>query len=181
MGVLIKSLPINSQSKHLYRHRKYLISKLSRHSSPSYLFFRSLKATENDPVMLLRTFYNRFFPYKLYYQWLNYEIAQSTKNFTHREFSFTLASDTYLRYNSFGDVEEFRKELERLQPVKIDIGAVYNAKPKDKKTINAKTFQPVEKELVFDIDMTDYDEIRTCCSYVLRSAISISHSAIFSN
>ncbi|CAO3679671.1 unnamed protein product [Umbelopsis vinacea] len=117
-------------------------------------------------------------------------IAQSTKNFTHREFSFTLASDTYLRYNSFGDVEEFRKELERLQPVKIDIGAVYNAKPKDKKTINAKTFQPVEKELVFDIDMTDYDEIRTCCSGAdicykcwgfMTVAIKIIHAALRSD
>ncbi|GAB5591842.1 p48 polypeptide of DNA primase [Umbelopsis nana] len=123
----------------------------------------ALQAVENDPVMLLRTFYNRFFPYKTYFNWLNYD-TQPTKNFTQREFSFTLASDTYLRYNSYADVDDLRSDIERLQPVKIDIGAIYNAKPKDKKTINPKAFQPVEKELVFDIDMTDYDEIRTCCS-----------------
>ncbi|KAL1936150.1 hypothetical protein VTP01DRAFT_284 [Rhizomucor pusillus] len=120
-------------------------------------------SAEEDPVFLLRLFYDRFFPYKTYFQWLNYDTVPNN-NFTHREFSFTLASEAYLRYNSFSDMNGLKKEIQRMQPVKIDIGAVYSVRPKDKNTVNEKAFRPKEKELVFDIDMTDYDEIRTCCS-----------------
>ena len=38
------------------------------------------------------------------------------------------------------------------------------SQPRDKKTLRNGVLQPVQRELVFDIDMTDYDSIRTCCS-----------------
>lgn len=45
--------------------------------------------------------------------------------------------------------------------MKIDIGAVYNSRPKDR--IATDKMDVVQRELVFDIDLTDYDEIRFCC------------------
>ena len=58
-------------------------------------------------------------------------------------------------------------DIKKMNPYKIDIGAVFTGKPKDHKKIKASEFKPLERELVFDIDMTDYDEIRTCCRWAL--------------
>jgi len=81
-----------------------------------------------------------------------------------REFCFTLMDDTYIRFQSYKTVDEFRQELIRLNPAKIDLGAIYNIRPRDKAFVHASAFKPMSKELVFDVDMTDYDDIRTCCS-----------------
>ncbi|RIB00333.1 hypothetical protein C2G38_2256749, partial [Gigaspora rosea] len=122
-----------------------------------------IKEDEAATPELLSFFYSRFFPYKTYVNWLNYE-TESNSAFKNRELSITLPSDAYLRYNSYNGEEDLKAEIMKMCPTKIDIGAIYTAKPKDKKTMRLSAFKPVEKELIFDIDMTDYDEIRTCCS-----------------
>jgi DNA primase small subunit len=57
-----------------------------------------------------------------------------------------------------------RKEVLRLNPSRFEIGPVYTTNPRDRKSLRKSShFRPLAKELVFDIDLTDYDEIRTCC------------------
>lgn len=52
-----------------------------------------------------------------------------------------------------------------MNPSRFEIGPVYSTNPRDRKTLRkASLFKPVSKELVFDIDLTDYDDIRTCCN-----------------
>ena len=76
----------------------------------------------------------------------------------------TIEGDIYIRYQCFRDQNEFAAAIKKRCPHKIDIGAVFSAPPSQHTTLKPEAFHPVERELVFDIDMTDYDGIRTCCS-----------------
>lgn len=80
-----------------------------------------------------------------------------------RELSFTLENDTYIRYKAFHNAAEMKASMTKTLPFKIDIGAVFSVSPADKGKVGAADFVPEERELVFDIDLTDYDDIRTCC------------------
>lgn len=113
----------------------------------------------------LQAYYDRLFPYLELFNWLSYfgDKNKNSKYWKNREFSFTLEDDIYIRFQSFDDLSLFKKEIRRKKPFKIDIGAVYNIEPKRKNTISNDKFIAEEKELVFDIDISDYDDVRTCC------------------
>jgi DNA primase small subunit len=79
-----------------------------------------------SPEIML-AFYRRLYPFKSIYQWLNHDHIP-TKLFTHREFAFTLQGDVYLRYNSFNNAEELKKQVCNLNPTRFEIGPVYSAR-----------------------------------------------------
>ncbi|KAI5292443.1 hypothetical protein KEM52_006354, partial [Ascosphaera acerosa] len=112
---------------------------------------------------LMLAFYQRLFPFNTLHQWLNHGVRPSP-DFTNREFALTLQNDAYLRYQSYTTPDHLRRDILRLNPSRFEIGPVYSANPRDRKSLRlGSTFRPIAKELVFDIDVTDYDDIRTCC------------------
>ena len=108
---------------------------------------------------LLRMYYDRIFPANLMCRWLSYgsqhEENAGARLLPHREFSFTTGDDVYIRYLSYEDAAGLKKDLMNKLPHKIDIGAVFSAAPRDHKKY--KLFEPLQREFIIDIDLTDYD------------------------
>jgi DNA primase small subunit len=57
-------------------------------------------AANDESYELLRTYYQRFFPWRYMFQWLNHSPVP-TKDFKHREFSLWLHNDAVMRYQSY--------------------------------------------------------------------------------
>lgn len=55
-------------------------------------------------------------------------ISLDPKSLKNREFSFTFANGSYLRFQSFEDHDQLQAFLIKNTPVKIDLGAIYSAK-----------------------------------------------------
>lgn len=107
-------------------------------------------------------YYERLLPFRQVFQWLSHS-PSVTKDFTMREFAYEFRLGAYQRYNSFANAAEFKKLVVSSNPTRFEIGAVYAVNPKERKNLPKSAMKPLSKELVFDIDLTDYDEIRTCC------------------
>ncbi|KAJ5068081.1 DNA primase small subunit [Anaeramoeba ignava] len=117
-----------------------------------------IQKENQDKTQNLKIYYDYFFPFQQIFEWLSY----GNLDFFHfREFSF-LSSNIIRRFVSFENVTEFQRYVSMNIPQKIDYGAIYNYPPNKRNEITE--FQPKKKELIFDIDITDYDDCRTCCS-----------------
>jgi DNA primase small subunit len=131
--------------------------------------FQLMKNEDFSPE-LLRMYYDKLFPYLQMVRWLSYRNDPKSSSpkvekdfFLRREFTFVLAGDIFCRYLCFRDADEFRAAVMSRQPIRMEIGAVFTHPPKNHTTIIKDAYRPLERELVFDIDMDDYDDIRTCC------------------
>eukprot|EP00899_Mesostigma_viride_P000636 jgi/Mesvir1/10573/Mv21790-RA.1 len=127
---------------------------------------------EGYSTEMMKLYYARLFPFAEMCAWLSYgndgKHPQSDAGYLpRREFAFTLEEDIFVRYVTVKDKGDFKARVRRDCPQKIDVGPVYNVDPAKRNAYSAsgeRAFLPVERELVFDVDMTDYDDVRNCCS-----------------
>ena len=105
----------------------------------------------------------RLFPFKHFCRWLGYDHVDKDC-LLRREMSFTLDGDIYIRYLSFKNPKDMEKDMIKRNPEKIDIGAIYNIPAADRMSVADGSFVPQEREFVIDIDLSDYNDVRTCCS-----------------
>ncbi|KAF2455354.1 hypothetical protein BDY21DRAFT_289575 [Lineolata rhizophorae] len=123
---------------------------------------KAISPRYSDPD-IMRAFYQRLYPFRFLFRWLNHS-PKPSKDFTFREFAFTLQNDAYLRFQSFPTGDLLRKQCISMTPTRFEIGPVYSSNPRDRKLAkNTSEFKPLTRELVFDVDMDDYDSLRTCC------------------
>lgn len=139
---------------------------------------------ENDKVFQFKlqkrehfqNYYKKCFPYKKIFKWLSYGRTQKkdtappeSEYFNRREISYMIPSMTdsseefCVRHRCYKNAELFRKDVESNNPNRIDIGPVCDMIPSKNQDTTTLKAEAIEREFVIDIDMNDYDGIRTCC------------------
>lgn len=63
------------------------------------------------------------------------------------------------RWNQVRNGDELREFLRQHRPTRVDLGAVYADPPSEMRNEGV----PESRPLTFDLDLPDYDDVRTCC------------------
>ena len=123
---------------------------------------------------LLREYYKTMFPFERISKWLSYSDFSANPEYdgylARREISYNIASDFdpdeefVIRHLCYENHKKFKDDVLEKLPVRIDIGAVFEQEPrKNKDSVNKEKAVATDREFVIDIDMSDYDKIRSCC------------------
>ncbi len=108
---------------------------------------------------ILNEFYRKKFSFSALFRVID------PKTFPHREFGFIVPSQDdkethFIRNLSFKTPADMRDFMIRRRIVSAHIGGLYNPPPNPKTSITKLKW--LGHELIFDLDITDYDDIRTC-------------------
>ncbi len=109
---------------------------------------------------MLSRYYQNYFPSKEIYKFL----SNNDKDiFKRRELVFKTSEDRFPRpHFKTGTYEEFQTLLISAVPERIENVSI-NTEPYYDRFLSGPGFQRLEKELVFDIDIDDFDKVRICC------------------
>lgn len=118
---------------------------------------KRFKSDSTFTTELLKIYYSNGFPYDAMVNWVGRD------KLPYREWCFVLAGDIFCRYQSFTNAQDFKKKVVEFMPHRMELGASFSHFPKQKDCVRAEAFTPTERDLVFDIDMDEYDDVRTCC------------------
>lgn len=106
-------------------------------------------STSNISSQILKTIYKSNYPFEEIYELFYHK---------NREFCLVSQSELWNRRVIFTSVENFKNKILSRPPLSIHIGPIFN---------NISDKSPscyiISKELVFDVDLPDYGDLRTCC------------------
>ncbi|KAL8276062.1 hypothetical protein Esti_000010 [Eimeria stiedai] len=135
---------------------------------------------DNDvSAAALRFYYENLFPFESLQRWLSYSNNPSGKEtafndplfLSKREVCLTCRrgdakdEEFFMRWQSFSSFASLKDRVLSMNDLcchKLDFGGVYSL-PVSQRETHGQAFKPQQKELVFDLDMNDYDDVRTCC------------------
>jgi len=108
------------------------------------------------PKEVLSLFYKKIFSLSQLFRVID------PTTFHRREFGFTFTKngkEFFKRNMSFPSPEDFRKYVQSEIPNAIMVGGIYDPPPRGTSITRLRW---LGHELIFDLDLTDYDDIRTC-------------------
>lgn len=109
-----------------------------------------------------RKYYTELFPAQAVHKFL---LRHSTRVFKYREIALRWNIDgkqTWQRFNSYANSGKMKADISRRLPIGIYIGPAYNFDPTLRFVFGLQRLRSVEHKIIFDIDLTDYDDVRSC-------------------